>query len=204
MLDGSTEKAVTIAGSVAQISTAVARINQILASCVDVTLRSPPVFYVPSSVSPMPQLPVPALGINTTPVMPSPRYGTPAQYSGPMHHSTPFNPYNSGAAAGFIAPSGPPMSSAQVALPIADFMVGRLVGKGGVTIREFRLRSGADIQMREPQPGRTERLLTVTGSPRQVEYGVQLVYQKIAEISQRVPVVQRQTVLDASPAPAQS
>jgi predicted RNA-binding protein YlqC (UPF0109 family) len=60
-------------------------------------------------------------------------------------------------------------------------MVGRVIGKGGDTIRQLQMQSGCRIQIDQTFPDGHPRKITIQGSPSQVQHAIQLVTTKVTE-----------------------
>ena len=58
-------------------------------------------------------------------------------------------------------------------------MMGAVIGKGGASINEIRSMSGADIKIGDNEPGNPMRLVTVTGSPEQIQLAQYLIQIKM-------------------------
>lgn len=71
-----------------------------------------------------------------------------------------------GAGAGMPAPP----SDANMVLYVPNSAAGGIIGRGGETIKMLQQRTGARIQVAKSQPGTKERMVTIYGDPRQVEY----------------------------------
>jgi len=64
--------------------------------------------------------------------------------------------------------------------PVPDDIVGRIIGKGGATIRSIENISGAHIDIPpECAPGTTDRMITITGTAAQIAYCKAIVQQKV-------------------------
>ncbi|XP_070501909.1 heterogeneous nuclear ribonucleoprotein K-like [Chironomus tepperi] len=61
----------------------------------------------------------------------------------------------------------PEETSTQVTIPI--HLAGALIGKGGTRIRSIRNESKASIKIDQPLPGSQDRIITITGTPKQIE-----------------------------------
>ncbi|KAL7052124.1 hypothetical protein ACKWTF_004777 [Chironomus riparius] len=61
----------------------------------------------------------------------------------------------------------PEETSTQVTIPI--HLAGACIGKGGNRIRSIRNESKAYIKIDQPLPGSTDRIITITGTPKQIE-----------------------------------
>ena len=55
---------------------------------------------------------------------------------------------------------------------------GAIIGKGGARIRKIRNDSGAGISIEEALPGSNERLITITGTPTQINLAQYLMQQR--------------------------
>lgn len=70
-------------------------------------------------------------------------------------------------------------SSADNILEVPNEMVGRIIGKGGATIRIIQNLSGAHIDVpQECEPGTNMRRIKITGAPSQVAYCITIIRQK--------------------------
>lgn len=65
--------------------------------------------------------------------------------------------------------------STQVTIP--KDLAGAIIGKGGARIRKIRSDSGAGITIDEPLPGSNDRIITITGSPNQIQMAQYLLQQ---------------------------
>lgn len=71
-------------------------------------------------------------------------------------------------------------------------MVGKIIGKGGATIRELQDASGAHIDIaKQCAPGMTQREITITGGPAQMAYCNLLLQGKICEGDMSHPAYQQ-------------
>lgn len=66
-------------------------------------------------------------------------------------------------------------NSTQVTIP--KDLAGAIIGKGGARIRKIRSDSGAGITIDEPLPGSNDRIITITGSPNQIQMAQYLLQQ---------------------------
>jgi len=57
-------------------------------------------------------------------------------------------------------------------------LAGAIIGKGGARIRKIRSDSGAGITIDEPLPGSNDRIITITGSPNQIQMAQYLLQQR--------------------------
>lgn len=64
-------------------------------------------------------------------------------------------------------------------------LAGAIIGKGGTRIRQIRLDSGAGITIDEPLPGSNDRIITITGSPNQIQMAQYLLQQRSVPIKTR-------------------
>lgn len=76
---------------------------------------------------------------------------------------------------------GGPRNSTQVTIP--KDLAGAIIGKGGNRIRKVRIESGADITIDEPLPGSTDRIITITGLPNQIQMAQYLLQQCVHQNS---------------------
>ena len=67
----------------------------------------------------------------------------------------------------------------QVTIP--NEMAGAIIGPGGQRIRRIRLESKASITIDEPAQGSTERVISIVGSPRQIQTAQYLLQQSVRE-----------------------
>lgn len=70
---------------------------------------------------------------------------------------------------------GPGHNSTQVTIP--NDMAGAIIGQGGKRIQEIRLKCGAQIKFADPEPGKKDRLITISGSDEQIQYAQYLMQQ---------------------------
>ncbi|KAF2900189.1 hypothetical protein ILUMI_05984 [Ignelater luminosus] len=120
---------------------------------------------------------------------PSP-FGRENAWGGPM--SQPSNMMSGGGGGGMGGNQGPPhmggggmgngnggpgKSSTQVTIP--KDLAGAIIGKGGGRIRKIRQDSGAGITIDEPLPGSNDRIITITGSPNQIQMAQYLLQQSV-------------------------
>ncbi|CAH1993255.1 unnamed protein product [Acanthoscelides obtectus] len=68
-------------------------------------------------------------------------------------------------------------TTTQVTIP--KDMAGAIIGKGGTRIRKIRLDSGANITIDEPLPGSNDRIITISGSPNQIQMAQYLLQQSV-------------------------
>lgn len=71
----------------------------------------------------------------------------------------------------------------QVTIP--NDLAGAIIGKGGERIRNIRQRSGADIKIDDPLPGKADRVITICGDSEQIEYAQFLMQQSIRQHSHK-------------------
>nr|XP_036218130.1 keratin, type I cytoskeletal 9 isoform X6 [Bactrocera oleae] len=70
-----------------------------------------------------------------------------------------------------------PKNSTQVTIP--KDLAGAIIGKGGGRIRRIRNESGAYITIDEPLPGSTDRIITISGNPKQIQMAQYLLQQRL-------------------------
>lgn len=86
------------------------------------------------------------------------------------------SPMNMGGGGGGQGPMlGGAKGSTQVTIP--KDLAGAIIGKGGARIRKIRSDSGAGITIDEPLPGSNDRIITITGSPNQIQMAQYLLQQ---------------------------
>lgn len=96
----------------------------------------------------------------------------PPMMGGPM--GGPMGPRGMGMGNG-----GPPPESTQVTIP--KDLAGAIIGKAGARIRKIRSDSGAGITIDEPLPGSNDRIITITGTPNQIQMAQYLLQQSVHE-----------------------
>lgn len=57
-------------------------------------------------------------------------------------------------------------------------LAGAIIGKAGSRIRKIRAESGAGIEIAEPLPGSTDRIITITGTPQRIQMAQYLLQQR--------------------------
>ncbi|UYV72567.1 HNRNPK [Cordylochernes scorpioides] len=70
------------------------------------------------------------------------------------------------------------LESAEPAV-VSSQLAGAIIGKGGQRIRKIRRESGAGITIDESQPGSNERVITISGTPQQIQMAQYLLQQKL-------------------------
>lgn len=111
-----------------------------------------------------------------------PQQAYPAPYGAPM----PADP-NAFAYQQPGMPARPPQQGTmQQQIFIPNDMVGAVIGKGGHKINEIRTQSEAAIKISEPAEGRTDRLVTITGTQQQNQIALALLQQRIGECESEV------------------
>lgn len=102
--------------------------------------------------------------------------GYPAGGMAPMGGAAPFGP-------GGALPPG--SQTQQIFIP--NDLVGCIIGKGGQKINEIRQMSSSHIKIMEPSAGiaaggnGSERLVTITGPPNNIQMAVSLLYQRLEQ-----------------------
>lgn len=94
-----------------------------------------------------------------------------------------------GATGGMGAPGmAPIMSDSEMRVQIPNDMVGKVIGKGGETIRSIQDQSGAHMDIaKECAPGMSTREVTIKGSPAQMAYCNLLLQQKLSNGDANAP-----------------
>ncbi|XP_030387960.1 heterogeneous nuclear ribonucleoprotein K isoform X2 [Scaptodrosophila lebanonensis] len=93
--------------------------------------------------------------------------------SGPNGGNTPTN----------IPQGHDPNNSTQVTIP--KDLAGAIIGKGGGRIRRIRNESNAYITIDEPLPGSNDRIITISGTPKQIQMAQYLLQQSVHENGRR-------------------
>jgi len=70
-------------------------------------------------------------------------------------------------------------TSTQVTIP--KDLAGAIIGKGGFRIRRIRNKSNAFIQIDEALPGSNDRIITITGTPKQIQAAQYMLQQSVRE-----------------------
>ncbi|ERL88636.1 hypothetical protein D910_06020 [Dendroctonus ponderosae] len=87
-------------------------------------------------------------------------------------------PPNASGPIGLGNASGPGgLTQTQVTIPTD--LAGAIIGKGGGRIRKIRNESGAGITIDEPLPGSTDRIITISGTPNQIQMAQYLLQQSV-------------------------
>ncbi|XP_068146081.1 uncharacterized protein HnRNP-K isoform X2 [Drosophila tropicalis] len=76
-----------------------------------------------------------------------------------------------------------PNSSTQVTIP--KELAGAIIGKGGGRIRRIRNESSAYITIDEPLPNSNDRIITISGTPKQIQMAQYLLQQSVHENGRR-------------------
>jgi len=98
-------------------------------------------------------------------------------YGGPPQGGPPQGGNNSGPAP--LGGMGGGQNSTQVTVP--NDMAGAIIGKGGERIRSIRQKCQADIKFSDPEPGKADRLITISGSHDQIQYAQYLMQQCVRD-----------------------
>lgn len=82
---------------------------------------------------------------------------------------------------GMGTPAAAPMGGnyVPVQFQVPNEMMGAVIGKAGAAINEIRTMSGSDIKIGDNEPGNPMRLVTVTGSPEQIQLAQYLIQIKM-------------------------
>ncbi len=91
------------------------------------------------------------------------------------------------AGAGYWPPSAAPQRASgqpvrTMAIPVAAYLAGSIIGKGGRSINEMRTRSGATVKIEDSRPGAAERMVTIAGTQAQIDIAVSLLYAKLGGV----------------------
>jgi len=60
-------------------------------------------------------------------------------------------------------------------------LAGAIIGKGGSRISQIRVESGAQITIDDLQPGATDRIINITGTPEQIQNAQYLLQMRFVE-----------------------
>ncbi|XP_044264299.1 heterogeneous nuclear ribonucleoprotein K isoform X1 [Tribolium madens] len=74
---------------------------------------------------------------------------------------------------------GPTGSKTTTQVTIPKDLAGAIIGKGGGRIRKIRQDSGAGITIDEPLPGSNDRIITISGTPNQIQMAQYLLQQSV-------------------------
>jgi len=77
--------------------------------------------------------------------------------------------------------SGPPQPPQTLVVPVQNYIMGTVIGRNGASINEIRNRSGAQIKIAPLESGATDRMVTITGTPQANEAAIAMIHQKMAE-----------------------
>ncbi|XP_076257721.1 heterogeneous nuclear ribonucleoprotein K isoform X3 [Rhynchophorus ferrugineus] len=104
-------------------------------------------------------------------------------WSSPQFNQPPPNFNQTPAAPGPIGLSGETgpggKTSTQVTIP--KDLAGAIIGKGGGRIRKIRQDSGAGITIGKPLPGSNDRIITINGTPNEIQMAQYLLQQRMME-----------------------
>jgi len=64
-------------------------------------------------------------------------------------------------------------------IPVPEYLIGCVIGKGGLNIKEIRERSRATVKIADPINNQPDRIITIIGTRTQNEVAVSLVYEKL-------------------------
>ncbi|KAJ2948646.1 hypothetical protein O0L34_g7902 [Tuta absoluta] len=76
---------------------------------------------------------------------------------------------------------GPPDQETSTQVTIPKDLAGAIIGKAGSRIRKIRADSGAGIEIAEPAPGASDRVITITGTPHCIQMAQYLLQQSVHE-----------------------
>lgn len=166
MLPGSTERILNITGVADAMHIAVYYVGTILLEHQDRNANNLP--YRPSAVS---------RAASMSPFSPS------TAFASPVSPNVSFGTPNSPAILG--SPLAPGLQTQQIFIP--NDLVGCIIGKGGQKINEIRQLSASHIKIMERNAGiaaggsGSERLVTITGPPPNIQMAVNLLYQRLEQ-----------------------
>ncbi|XP_076257723.1 heterogeneous nuclear ribonucleoprotein K isoform X4 [Rhynchophorus ferrugineus] len=108
-------------------------------------------------------------------------------WSSPQFNQPPPNFNQTPAAPGPIGLSGETgpggKTSTQVTIP--KDLAGAIIGKGGGRIRKIRQDSGAGITIGKPLPGSNDRIITINGTPNEIQMAQYLLQQSVHQNAER-------------------
>lgn len=185
VLEGTTERILTIVGIADQVHIAVYYIGLILSEHTDRSGGATNIVQPASS----PLVSAPAAG----PLSVAPGASGPGSVPGPG----PGSPFPLGGPGAGVGPGAggpglpsaapplrlgvpPPGASQTQQIYIPDDLVGSVIGKGGAKINEIRQASGTAIKIMDPS-GAPERLVTVTGHPAHIQIAVNMLHQRVED-----------------------
>jgi poly(rC)-binding protein 2/3/4 len=175
MLPGSTERVLSISGVADAVHIAVYYVGTILLEHQDRNANNLP--YRPAAGA-------------SRPVGGQPGFAQPFGYGASAATPLAGAGYGSVAAPG-ASPQLPPGSQTQQIF-IPNDLVGCIIGKGGAKINEIRSMSASHIKIMEPGAGiaaggsGSERLVTITGPPPNIQMAVSLLYQRLEQEKMRL------------------
>jgi len=174
LLEQSTEKTVTIEGTSPQVHTAVSVICRQLLETQDRSIARVP-------FQPRPVFMDPYAAFDP--------YGLPAPYAPGGFQGGQQRPIGGGNAefgaggqfGGLGALPGPELSGPlqTIVIPVPDALIGSVIGRGGLIIKEIRQRSRSQVKIADLQANATDRMITITGTRHSNEIAVALVYEKM-------------------------
>jgi len=94
-----------------------------------------------------------------------------------------FNQYGAMAGQQITSYGGAPVNQGPqqtLLLPVSEYLMGAVIGRGGSTINEIRQQSGANISIPQKNADNPERVLKITGSANSNEIAIALIHQRMA------------------------
>ncbi|CRK96421.1 CLUMA_CG009837, isoform A [Clunio marinus] len=96
-----------------------------------------------------------------------------------MNMGNTSGPNNGNNGGGFGGGNNMDMDKTSTQVTIPKDLAGAIIGKGGGRIRRIRSESNAFIQIDEALPGSTDRIITITGTPKQIQAAQYMLQQSI-------------------------
>lgn len=176
MLPGSTERVLSISGVADAVHIAVYYVGTILLEHQDRNANNLPYRPTAGSSRAVGGQPGAAGAVNFAPQSFYNAAAVPLPFGGPAPGGSPQLP--------------PGSQTQQIFIP--NDLVGCIIGKGGSKINEIRSMSASHIKIMEPGAGLaaggsgTERLVTITGPPPNIQMAVTLLYQRLEQEKMRL------------------
>eukprot|EP00744_Colponema_vietnamica_P003972 GILI01006008.1.p1 GENE.GILI01006008.1~~GILI01006008.1.p1 ORF type:complete len:421 (+),score=138.78 GILI01006008.1:58-1320(+) len=87
---------------------------------------------------------------------------------------------------------------------VSNESIGRVIGKGGNYVSQIRQCSGSDIKISEPEPGKTDRIITLIGTPESNQIAQYLIAARtqMVSIKDAMQILTSQAMIQSGMAPA--
>ncbi|CAH0695790.1 unnamed protein product [Spodoptera exigua] len=106
-------------------------------------------------------------------------HGPRASFSGPPRGA--FGGGGGGGVSANFSNNGGNQQDTTTQVTIPKDLAGAIIGKAGSRIRKIRAESGAGIEIAEPLPGSSDRIITITGTPQRIQMAQYLLQQSVHE-----------------------